>query len=82
MTWANRARPIAIGDRVALSAAWLRSTGQYSGDIAHAKGKVIDLNALSADVTIATIDWDGNPDIPTKVITQNLCRVGERGYSA
>jgi len=81
VTWTRRAAPIQIGDLVAYSAAWLRSTGQFAGDIAHAKGTVIELNTLSPEVTLATIEWD-KPDIPPKVITQNLCRVNERGFSA
>jgi hypothetical protein len=81
MTWASRSRDIAVGDTVAYSAAWLRSTGQYTGDIPRAKGKVVDLTVLSPDVTLAIVDWGGNPEIPTRINVRNLCRVNERGYS-
>ena len=80
MTWASRARPIAIGDKVAYSAAWLRFTGQMAGDIGHARGVVTGLKVLSEDVVLAVIEWN-LPDIPEKVNVKNLSRVGERGFS-
>lgn len=78
--WQDRVQPIKAGDKVAYSAAWLRSTGQYAGDIAHAKGIVTDLVPLG-ETTLAVVDW-GNPDIPEKVNVRNLAVVGGRGYSA
>lgn len=78
--WTERVQPIKVGDRVAYSAAFLRSTGQHTGDIPHAKGTVTELKQLG-EVTLAVIEW-GNPDIPEKVNVKNLCHVGGRGYSA
>lgn len=80
MTWASRSRPIAVGDKVAYSAAWLRSTGQFTGDLPHARGTVTDLKVLSADVVLATVDWQ-NEEIPNRVNVRNLCRVNEKGFS-
>lgn len=79
--WTDRITPIKVGDRVAYSAAWLRSTGQFAGDICHAKGIVTALESVGPDITLAVIDW-GNPDIPAKVNVRNLALVGGRGYSA
>ena len=78
MTWTRRTQPIQVGDLVRYSAEWLRSTCQYAGDIAHAKGRVTALQVLSPEVVLATIDW-GNTDIPERVNVRNLQRVRERG---
>ena len=73
MTWASRSRNIALGDIVRYSAAWLRNTGQFTGGICFAKGKVTALDT-KRDYTIATVDW-GNDDIPARVNVANLERV-------
>jgi hypothetical protein len=69
-----------VGDTVRYSSTWLRNTGQFTGDICHAKGKVIALSGTK-DYTIATIEWD-KPDLPEKVNVANLERVRQRGHSA
>jgi hypothetical protein len=79
MSWQERARKIEVGDQVAYSAAFLRSTGQIAGDAPHAKGEVIALIPLGS-TTLAEIEWD-TPDLPTKVNVANLCHVGGQGYS-
>lgn len=81
MSWKSRVRPIAIGDKVAYSAAWLRSTGQMAGDIGHARGVVTELKVLSADVVLAVVDWGDDPEIPTKINVRNLARINEREFS-
>jgi hypothetical protein len=80
MSWQQRTQKIKIGDRVAYSAAFLQSTGQYAGDAPHAKGIVVALTQLG-ESTLAQIEWD-TPDLPGKVNVANLCQVGGRGYSA
>ena len=80
MTWASRSSTIKIGDKVAYSAAWLRSTGQMAGDIGHARGVVTDLD-VTPDYTIATVDWGGDPEVPTRINVRSLARIGERGFS-
>src|SRR5262245_51484731 len=80
MNWQERARPIKVGDRVAYSAAFLQNTGQFAGDLPHAKGLVVGLVQLG-ETTLAEIDWD-TPEIPRRVNVANLCQVGGRGYSA
>lgn len=76
MTWSSRTRSIVVGDTVRYSSAWLRNTGQFAGDICHAKGKVTSLTGTK-DYTLATIDWD-TPDLPEKVNVVNLDRVRQR----
>lgn len=73
MSWAGRSRDIAVGDTVRYSSAWLRSTGQHTGDICFAKGKVLALTGTQ-DYTIAQIDWDP-PDLPARVNVTNLERI-------
>ena len=55
------------------SSTWLRNTGQHTGDICFAKGKVTALKGTK-DYTIATIDWGGE-DLPVRVNVANLERV-------
>jgi hypothetical protein len=80
MTWTARTAPIRIGDCVAYSAAWLRSTGQYSGDMPSARGTVVGLKMIGP-VTLAIVNW-GNPEIPEKINTKNLCKVNCRECGA
>ena len=80
MTWGSRTAPIKVGDLVAYRADFLRNTGQQTGEMPFARGRVVSLKQLGEETTIAEIDW-GNPEIPPKVNVRNLCRTGERGFS-
>lgn len=77
MSWQSRTQPIKVGDRVAYSAVWLRSTGNFTGDMPFARGVVTELIPLG-QTTLAVVDW-ANPDIPPKVNVANLTRVTARG---
>ncbi len=79
MSWQSRTAKISVGDRVAYKASFLRSTGQYTGDIPHARGVVTEIKPLG-DNALATIDW-GNDEIPAKVLTSNLSKVTQRGIA-
>lgn len=48
----------AIGDRVAYSAAWLRSTGQRTGPYGQLRGTVTGLAPFGGGVLVG-IQWDG-----------------------
>lgn len=61
---------IEVGDTVKYSRTFLRSTGQYTGDIPFAVGTVTGLVPLGDNV-LAEIDWK-NENIPKRVLTQNL----------
>lgn len=81
--WQSRTSPIRIGDRVAVSARHLRSTGQYTGDICFARGTVTELQPLGT-ITLAVIAWEPlegrQPDVPERFNVKNLVRVTpERG---
>jgi hypothetical protein len=80
MDWQQRTQKINVGDRVAYSAAFLRGTGQFTGDVPHARGEVKALLPLG-ETTLAEIAWD-RPDLPARVNVANLCLVGGRGFSA
>jgi hypothetical protein len=77
MSWAERSKGIQVGDRVAYSAAWLRLTGQFTGDAPFARGIVTRLIPLG-QTTLAEIDW-GNDELPAKVNVANLSRVTDKG---
>ncbi len=73
MTWADRTRPIKVGDVVAYSRPFLRSIGCYTGNLPRARGKVTSLAAIG-EVKVAEIAWD-LPDVPARVNVKNLVRV-------
>jgi len=58
-----------VGDKVRMHREFLRSTGQYAGDIAHAIGTIEELKDFG-QVKMAVVAWD--LDIPRKVVTANL----------
>ena len=68
-----------IGDRVQYARQWLRSTGHLTGDIPHAKGRIISLAPVSNGLDIATIDWD-RPGLSAKVLTSNLVRMDRKQF--
>ena len=67
-------RAIQVGDKVAYSVQWLRSTGQVAGDAGHARGTVEAIDTYSAGFTLARIKW--NCDMPERVHVNNLAVVG------
>jgi hypothetical protein len=67
------------GDRVQYARQWLRSTGQLTGDIPHAKGRIISLSPVSNGLDIATIEWD-RPGLSAKVLTSNLVREDRKQF--
>jgi hypothetical protein len=76
----QHAASLKVGDRVRYSRNFLRSTGQYTGDVPFAKGRIVGFEVLGPvsdpDVTkLAEIDWE-NCDCPPRVNVYNLSRVG------
>lgn len=63
-----------IGDKVAYSVQFLRSIGMCHGEIAHARGIITKLITPCSAWTLAEIKW--NCDMPEKVNTANLAKVG------
>lgn len=68
-----------IGDRVQYARAWLRSTGQLTGDIPHATGRIISLSPVSNGLDIATIEWN-TAGLSAKVLTSNLVREDRKQF--
>jgi hypothetical protein len=81
MTWTDRTQPIKVGDRVAYSKRFLQSTGQYTGDVPHARGTVTALQPVGKDMTLAEITWD-TPDLPARVNVGNLSTVKQIAHDA
>jgi hypothetical protein len=79
MTWADRMKPIAVGDLVGFTAKALLNTGLFNGDVARATGKVIALH-VNAGVTLAEVVWKGT-ELTSKISVEHLQRVNERGFS-
>jgi hypothetical protein len=69
--WTSKSRAINVGDTVAYSKTFLQSTGQYTGNVPHARGKVLALHQLSPETTLAEIEWE-KPDLPSRVNVKNL----------
>lgn len=78
MSWQSRIEPIKVGDKVAYSAAFLRSISCFAGDLPQGRGTVRELEILSAEITLAVIDWHG-ADLPNKVNVRNLITVNALG---
>ena len=77
MSWTSRAREIKVGDRVCYSRRFLQSTGQFTGNIPHARGVVTALVELGG-TTLAEIDWSDD-ETPARVNVANLTRITAKG---
>ena len=73
MSWTRRTAAIGAGDTVAYSRTWLQSTGQVTGDVPFARGRVKSLIPLGS-LVLAEIEWN-TPDLPERVNVKNLSRV-------
>jgi hypothetical protein len=73
---------LAIGDRVAYSAAFLRNTGQQTGEAPFVRGIVTALKEYGGgSMILATVEWN-DPEWPPKCATSNLAKVGSREFAA
>jgi len=72
---AKKTQTFAISDRVAYSAAFLRSTGQVTGNKGAMRGTIIDAGDPSAryGYTLIRIKWDGGHE--NSVLACNLALV-------
>ena len=68
--WTSRITGIQVGNRVAYSWQWLRSTGQMTGEVPQARGTVTRIEPLGS-LSLAVIKWD-QPDLPERVNVKNL----------
>lgn len=65
---------VAVGDKVAYSVQFLRSIGMSHGEMARARGEVIEVKTHGSSFTLATIKW--NCEMPERVNVANLTKVG------
>lgn len=69
---------IKVGDKVAYSSQFLKSTGMHTGPVPFARGVVTDIKRYGA-VVIAYVDWGStlpeNDNDQDKVAVANLVRV-------
>lgn len=70
---------IALGDKVAFSAAFLRSTGQFSGRTPALRGTVAAIEDLGGCV-LALVQWHDGTEF--RVNVKNLARVGSPAMNA
>ncbi len=63
------------GDKVAYSVQFLKNIGMSHGEMAHARGVVMEVKSYSSTLQLAVIDWQGW-DGPDKVNVANLAKVG------
>lgn len=75
------AKQIVVGDRVAYSARFLQSTAQYTGKAPALRGRVMEVNAITPDWTLATVKWDGAAE-PMNINVFNLAVVGTAAMCA
>jgi hypothetical protein len=70
----EHADQISVGDKVAYSREFLRSTGEHTGPIPFARGVVTGIKKYSGGFAIATVDWDTDA-APESVNLGNLVKV-------
>ena len=70
---------LVIGDKVAFSAAFLRSTGQFTGKVPKMRGTITAMTPMSGRALCA-IAWDNGQE--TRALDSNLARVGSAEMSA
>ena len=71
-----------IGDTVEFTSEWCKNTGQLTGDIPFMQGPIVDLQPLSGEKKVATVDFNWlnahganahiNPPQRMKALTSNL----------
>ena len=68
---------IKIGDYVCYSREWLRSTGNFTGNIPQASGRVINIEVVYPEFELAIVEWNFK-DIPAQINVKNLIRLDEK----
>ncbi len=63
------------GDRVALSAAFLRSIGAQTGDLPQLRGTVQGVRQLTGDRQLVCVKWDSEPETQ-QILSCNLAHIG------
>jgi hypothetical protein len=71
---------LTVGDRVGYSAAFLRSTGQYTGTAPFRRGVIRSIYELTPGFMLANVQWDFDRE-PSQVNIKNLARVGTMAWA-
>jgi hypothetical protein len=69
-----------IGDRVGYSAAFLRSTGQFTGRKPFLRGTIIGIEEIAPGTEFAGVIWDGSLE-PRSVNVKALARMGSLAWA-
>lgn len=72
----QHAAKLKVGDKVRYSAMFLRSTGQYTGEVPFAKGTIVGFDDLGGGARIASIAWENCHTCSARVQAFNLWKVG------
>lgn len=71
-----------VGDTVKYTVKFLRSIGEYTGAMSHARGTVTGLTGFGQNGKfLVSIDWNTS-DLPDKVLDSNLVLVGDPEHSS
>lgn len=74
-------KEIEVGDRVAYSVKFLRSIGEYAGDLPHMRGTVKSIRDFGGEsMSLAEVDWDKQGFPVRHVHVKNLAVVGSREF--
>lgn len=65
-----------VDDVVMFSREFLRSTGQFTGPVPFAKGRVLMVEQLNPKLFIVTVQWAD--DVQSKVLSSNLIHGSDR----
>ncbi|KKM65241.1 hypothetical protein LCGC14_1493270 [marine sediment metagenome] len=71
---------ITVGDQVGYRVNFLRSIGMAHSNMAHARGVVKSLTPFGPN-KLAIVKW-GMPDLPQRILDQNLARVGSLAFTS
>ena len=65
-----------VNDNVMFSREFLRSTGQFTGPVPFAKGRVVWVEQLNPKLFIVTVNWGDN--MKSRVLSSNLIHGSDR----
>jgi hypothetical protein len=65
-----------IDDSVMFSREFLRSTGQFTGPVPFAKGRVVSVEQLNPKLFIVAVNWGDN--VKSRVLSSNLIHGSDR----
>lgn len=70
-----------VGDKVKYSGKFLKSTGQYSKDVADDVGEVVRIEPVTKDRKLLYVKWKSNPAKEQGVLSVNVMLANKPDYS-